>query len=127
MLKNDFVAEKTAIENTINKPLVPAPGAGGEAPEAAEAPEAIPLLTNGSRITLSNGTENYKIENFNYNDSARVIDAIGYTEGTFKNFSEVEGDLKIKFETDLESKKLSLKWIKLMTMTQKIKLIFLNR
>ena len=50
VLKNDFVAEKTAIENTINKPLVPAPGAGGEAPEAAEAPEAIPTSRLGLEL-----------------------------------------------------------------------------
>lgn len=110
-LQKDFDKEKTGIEESIGAPIVIVKKAQeGEPAQQSQSQVPAAVLTNGSKIILlkQEGREGYEIQNFKYASSEELIDAIGYTEGTFKNFSEVKGDFKINFETDLDGKSVKI-------------------
>ena len=106
-LQQNFEEEKDKIENSIKVPIVEKAQPEEPAQQSQSQVPAV-VLTNESSITLSNGTENYKIEAFDYTSSEAVIEAIKYEEENFSKFSNADGELGIKFETKLNEKMVKI-------------------
>lgn len=113
VLQREFEKEKDGIEENIKVPIVEE-----TQPPALESQE-IAVLTNGSKIILTNKGEEQVIENFNYKSSQEVIEEIKYKEENFSKFSNADGELGIKFETKLNEKMVKIDMEQIENLNQK--------